>query len=66
MPEPVKFDEKLQIVKPAGNHPYYLLERADHVQQAFRLVKSISSFLNRQFSHIMIFQTLKTFACPDL
>ena len=34
----VKFDEKLQIVKPAGNYPYYFLERADHVQQAIRLV----------------------------
>ena len=38
MSGPVKFNEKLQIVKPAGNHPYYFLERADHVQQAIRLV----------------------------
>ena len=38
MSGPVKFDEKLQIVKPAENYPYYFLERADHVQQAIRLV----------------------------
>ena len=31
MSGPVKFDEKLQIVKPAGNHPYYFLERSDVV-----------------------------------
>ena len=34
----VKFDEKSQIVKRTGNYPYYFLERADHVQQAIRLV----------------------------
>ena len=34
----VKFDEKSQIVKPTGNYLYYFLERADHVQQAIRLV----------------------------
>ena len=38
MSGPVKFDEKSQIVKPTGNYPYYFLERADHVQQAIRLV----------------------------
>ena len=38
---PVKFGEKSQNVKPAGNHPYYFLESSDHVQQAIRLVGSI-------------------------
>ena len=38
---PVKFDEKKQIDKPAGNHPYYFLERSDHVKQDIRLVGSI-------------------------
>ena len=33
MSKPVKFDEKSQIVKPAGNYPYYFLERAEHVCQ---------------------------------
>ena len=28
----VKFGETSQNVKPAGNHPYYFLERSDHVQ----------------------------------
>ena len=31
MSGPVKFDEKSQIVKPAGNHPYHFLERSDVV-----------------------------------
>ena len=30
---PIKFGEKSQSVKPAGNHPYYFLERSDHVKQ---------------------------------
>ena len=34
----VNFDEKSQIVKPAGNNPYYFLERSDHVKQDIRLV----------------------------
>ena len=38
MPGPVKFDEKLQTVKPDGNYPYYFLERSDHVKQNIRLV----------------------------
>ena len=33
MSGPVKFDEKSQIVKPAGIYPYYFLERSDHVKQ---------------------------------
>ena len=41
MSGPVKFDEKKQIDKPAGNHPYYFLERSDHVKQDIRLVGSI-------------------------
>ena len=64
MSVPVKFDEKAKIFKPAGNYPYYLLERADHVQQAIRLVKLISSFLNRQLSHTLILQKLKNSTCP--
>ena len=66
MTGPVKFDEKQQIDKPAGNYPYYLLERADHVQQAIRLVKLISSVLNRQLSHTLILKKLKKSTCPDL
>ena len=66
MSGPVKFDEKQQIDKPAGNYPYYLLDRADHVQQAIRLVKLITSFLNRQLSHTMILQKLKNSSSPDL
>ena len=38
---PVKFGEKSQIVKPSLNHPYYFLERSDHVKQDIRLVGSI-------------------------
>ena len=38
MSGPVNFDKKSQIVKPAGNHPYYFLERSDHVKQYIRLV----------------------------
>ena len=41
MSGPVKFGEKSQIIKPAGNHPYYFLERSDDVQQAIRLVGSV-------------------------
>ena len=33
---PVNCDKKSQIVKPAGNHPYYFLERSDHVKQDIR------------------------------
>ena len=66
MSGPVKFDKKSQIVKPAGNYPYYFLERTDHVKQAIRLVGLILSLFDGQLSHIMIFQTLKNFACPDL
>ena len=47
MSGPVNFDEKTQIVKPAGNHPYDFLERQDYVKQDIRLVGLISSFLNR-------------------
>ena len=32
MSVPVKFDEKLQIVKPAGYHPYLFLEKSDYVE----------------------------------
>ena len=46
MSGPVKFDEKSQIDKPAGNHPYYFLERSDHVKQDIRLVGLISSLLD--------------------
>ena len=38
MSGPVKFDEKSQIVKHAGNYPYYFLEKSDHVKQDIRLV----------------------------
>ena len=38
---PVKFGEKSQNVKPAGNHPYYFIEWSDHVQEDIRLVWSI-------------------------
>ena len=41
MSGPVKFGEKSQIIKPGGNHPYYFLERLDHVKQDIRLVGSI-------------------------
>ena len=41
MSGPVKFGEKSQIVKPVENHPYYFLERSDHVKQDIRLVGSI-------------------------
>ena len=41
MSGPVKFDEKSQIVKPAGNYPYYFLEKSDHFKQYIRLVGSI-------------------------
>ena len=34
----VKFGEKSKIVKPAGNHPYYFLEKSDHVKQDIRLL----------------------------
>ena len=37
----VKFGEKSQNVKPAGNHPYYFLERSDHVIQDIGLLGSI-------------------------
>ena len=32
MSRPVKFGEKSQNVKPSGNHPYFFLERSDHVK----------------------------------
>jgi len=38
MSRPFKFDEKPQIVKPAGNYPYYFLERADHVHLGIRII----------------------------
>ena len=66
MSGPVKFDEKSQIYKPAGNHPYDFLERQDHVKQDIRLVAWISSLLKGQLSHTMILQKLKNSACPDL
>ena len=66
MSGPVKFHEKSHIVKPAGNHPYYFLERQDHVKQDMRLERLISSILNRQLSHTMILQKLKNSARPDL
>ena len=66
MSGPVKFDEKQQIDKPAGNHPYYFLERSDHVKPDIRLVAWISSLLDGQFSHTVIFQKLKNSACPYL
>ena len=66
MSGPMKFDEKSQIDKPAGNHPYDFLERQDHVKQDIRLVGLISSFLNGQLSHTLILQKLKNSACPDL
>ena len=47
MSGPVKFDEKSQIVNPAGNHPYYFLERSNHVKQDIRLVGLIVGLLNR-------------------
>ena len=37
----VKFGKISQNVKPAGYHPYYFLERSDHVKQDIRLVGSI-------------------------
>ena len=40
MSGPVKFDEKSQIVKPAGYHPYLFLEKSDYVEQDIRLVGS--------------------------
>ena len=47
MSGPVKFGEKSQIVKPAGNHPYHFLERSNHVKQDIRLVGLIVSLLDR-------------------
>ena len=46
MSGPVKFGEKSQIVKPTVNHPYYFLERSDHVKQDIRLVVLIVSLLS--------------------
>ena len=46
MSGPVKFGEKSQIVKPAGNHPYYFLERSDHVKEDIRLVGLIAGLLD--------------------
>ena len=66
MSRPVKFDEKSQIDKPAGNHPYYFLERSDHVKQDIRLVAWISSLLDGQLSHTVILQKLKNFSYPDM
>ena len=34
----VKFGEKSQNVKPAGNHPYYFVQWSDHVKEDIRLV----------------------------
>ena len=49
----MKFGEKSQIVKPAGNHPYYFLEMSDHVKQDIRLVGLIVGLLDRYvaFTH---------------
>ena len=66
MSGPVKFDEKQQIDEPAGNHPYYFLERSDHVKQDIRLEGFISSLLDGQLSHTVILQKLKNSACPDM
>ena len=66
MSGPVKFGEKSQIVKPAGNHPYYFLERSDHVKQDIRLVGLIVGLLDGYLSHTVILQKLKNSACPDL
>ena len=41
MSGPVKFGEKSQNVKPAGNHPYYIVEWSDLVKEDIRLVGSI-------------------------
>ena len=38
---PVKFGEVSSNVKPAGNHPYYLLQWSDYVKNDIRLVGSI-------------------------
>ena len=46
MSRPVKFGEKSQIVKPSGNHPYYFLERSDHVKKDIRLVGLIVGLLD--------------------
>ena len=46
MSGPVKFGEKSQNVKPAGNHPYYLIERSDHVKQDIRLIGSVYSLVD--------------------
>ena len=66
MSGPVIFDEKQQIDKPAGNHPYYFLERSDHVKQDIRLVAWISSLLDGQLSHTVILQKLKNSTYLDL
>ena len=47
MSGPVKFGEKSQIVKPARNHPYYFLERSNHIKQDIRLVGLIVGLLDR-------------------
>ena len=43
----VKFGEKSQIVKPAGNNPYHFLERSNHVKQDIRLLGLIVGLLDR-------------------
>ena len=62
----VKFDEKQQIDKPAGNYQYYLQERADHVKEDIRLAGLFSSLLNGQLSHTLILQKVENSTCPDL
>ena len=47
MSGPVKFGEKSQIVKPAGNNPYYFLEWSDHVKQDISLVGIIVGLLDK-------------------
>ena len=47
MSRPVKFGEKSQILKPAGNNPYHFLERSYHVKQDIRLVGLIVGLLDR-------------------
>ena len=66
MSGPVKFGEKSQNVKHAGNHPYYLLERSDHVKQDIRLIGLIVVLLDGLLSHTVILQKLKNSACPEL
>ena len=62
----VKSGEKSQIVKINGNHPYYFLERSNHVKQDIRLIGLIVGLLDGYLSHTVILQKLKNSACPNL